>query len=121
MSELEKIMPDLELCALIPKGEFHKTALIWRYVGKRYHAETPTVFEQYEPSIRYSEHEKNIPAPTLAEIFSEDNVLFGWGKKDKVWYYWVHGKSRGTIHGKDKRRENAALKLWLKLNKIEVI
>lgn len=63
MSELQNLVPPLELCRKIPPGEFKDSAMVWlRETGNsgRYY-----IAERND----YLDRVKRIPAPTLQEIF----------------------------------------------------
>lgn len=109
MSELENLVPDLELCKRIPKGAFADSALIW---SRRpvYHAPHEWVI----PRNHAAEVRDICPAPTLQEIMR--------ALPESVEYQFFNGKFL-PCHPKfdeenfaDEKPENAALKLWLGLN-----
>ena len=70
---LEKIVASLELCKLIPAGEFNDTALVWRErignisrdVGLKFRAPEDISYKVESAEVNY------FPAPTLAEIRRE--------------------------------------------------
>ena len=67
----EKIVAGLELCKLIPAGEFEDSALVWDIHGKfdKWHVE-----KRVNRSVRFGDYgimsppHADISAPTLAEI-----------------------------------------------------
>lgn len=118
MSKLESIVPPLELCKRIPADDklFQQTALAWVLLGKDW----PTVLERERLPKDRTGFEV-IPAPTLAEIMQEiplDVMLtrrygysedYGWGEwDDRDYVEMFHNPAE------------AALRLWLKLNGMEV-
>lgn len=108
---LENLVPPLELCKLIPAGEFEDSALVW--VGK----DDLEVFPRYEKQVIPISWTK-IPAPTLQEILEKlprTVKLDFWGDNFHVYNDVQNG------HGvSDKNPATAALKLLLKWKGIEV-
>ena len=107
--ELKELVPPLELCRLIPKGEFEDSALMW---FSNYHFGGWHV-EKRELAIAFTDNGELYPAPTLEEIMAT------------MQFCRVYKKSQGFfIAVKEKDREvsrngaTAALKLWLKLKEI---
>ncbi len=74
MSNLKNIVPPVELCKLIPAGEFEDSALVWDIHGKfdKWHVE-----KRVKRSVRFGDYGRmspphaDIPAPTLEEIINE--------------------------------------------------
>lgn len=76
MSKLESIVPPLELCKLIPAGEFEDSVLVWDIHGHgkfdKWHVE-----KRVNRSVRFGDYgimsppHADIPAPTLAEILAK--------------------------------------------------
>lgn len=71
MSKLKDIVPPLELCKMIPKGEFADSTLVWSLVGTHYCEDG--MFDEIGVITRSRGRQTNIqfPAPTLAEILDE--------------------------------------------------
>lgn len=72
--KLEDLVPPLELCKLIPKGEFEDTAFCW--LVKDYACVLPTsqIYPVKTPFVelrRYTVKGDYIPAPTLEEIMEK--------------------------------------------------
>ena len=71
MSNLENLVPPLELCKQIPAGEFEDSALVWDIHGKfdKWHVE-----KRVKRSVRFGDYGRmspphaDIPAPTLEEV-----------------------------------------------------
>ena len=70
---LESIVASLELCKLIPEGEFEDSALVWRErigyisssVGLKFRASEDIGYKSESVKVNY------FPAPTLVEIWRE--------------------------------------------------
>ena len=85
MSNLESIVPPVELCKLIPAGEFEDTALVWDIHGKfdKWHVE-----KRVKRSVRFGDYgvtsppHADIPAPTLEEIINELPDEYNDGRLD---------------------------------------
>lgn len=122
MSNLESIVPPLELCKQIPEGEFEESALVWVYddvVGflcrtsgcEQIHKKEWQLEHNHPRKIairRKSGHEI-YPAPTLAEILESIEEVETWDTM--------------TITRITKGKQNLttnALKRWFKLKGIEV-
>lgn len=105
MSMCVKQVPSLEMCKMIPDGEFADSMMVWR---KGYQA-FPISIEQRTP---YTPH-KQIPAPTLQELLEKipgaKSYCDGRGR-------WYVSDVFGTIEECGDNPATAALKLWLKLN-----
>lgn len=117
MSELKNIVPSLELCKMIPKGEFAESALIWSDWrngdgGKRGFA------VYFRENLLWP---NSLPAPTLAEILEEleqhDHDLYDYIslRADRGGKWKIHNGIDGTI---GKTLTDTALRLWLKLKEI---
>ena len=105
MNKLEDLVPDRKLCEQIPDGCFENTALAWDCDYERWYvAERETV----EPAIA-------IPAPTLKEIMVAlpENVEYRWFNG---YFFPCHPKLDASDFAGE-IPEDAALKLWLRLNK----
>lgn len=122
MSNLESIVPPLELCKRIPAGEFEDSALVWVYddvVGflcrtsgcEQIHKKEWQLVHNHPRKIairRKSGHEI-YPAPTLAEIFESIGEVETWDTMTIT----------RITNGKQSLTTNA-LKRWFKVKGIEV-
>ena len=122
MSTLERIVPPLELCKLIPEGEFEDSSLVWVYddvVGflcrtsgcEQIHKKEWQLQNNHPRKIairRKSGHEI-YPAPTLEE------VLEAMGKVEN----WDTATITRPV-GVNTRIVDTALKRWFKVKGIEV-
>ena len=105
MSKLEDLVPDRKLCEQIPDGCFENTALAW---DTDYECWYVTEREKVEAII-------GIPAPTLAEIMATMHYPGVFMERDNKW------SAMSAYHSEsDVRPEDAALKLWLELNKSDL-
>lgn len=114
MSELKDIVPSLELCKMIPKGEFAESALIWSDWrngdgGKRGFA------VYFRENLLWP---NSLPAPTPTEILA--SLPFGTIIMQDEPNVWVCISQMGAMVRKADSAANAALKVWLKINNIEV-
>lgn len=122
MSNLESIVPPVELCKQIPAGEFEDSALVWVYddvVGflcrtsgcEQIHKKEWQL-EQNHPrkiAIRRKCGQEIYPAPTLAEILESIGGVETW---DTMTIYRItNGKQNLTTN---------TLKRWFKVKGIEV-
>ena len=102
MSNLESIVPSLELCREIPVGEFEDTALVWVYDMAALGKVMPREMVQFEGTWM-------IAAPTLEEILEEMEKVESW---DTVTITRPVGTTTRVI--------DTALKRWFKVKGIEV-
>lgn len=116
--KIEELVPTLELCKLIPAGEFKDSALVyfWLSPGNKYivtqRSETSCIPRVYPPcpcGMKYF-----YPAPTLQEIMSAMPHCRVY-KKIVGFYIAVHD----TIKISHINAATAALKLWFKNKGIE--
>lgn len=134
MNALEKIVPLLDLCKLIPAGEFEESALVWHYaeeVGfvcrisgyEQIRKKVWKVVQNYPGKIaRFRKYGEEIyPAPTLEEICLVlrnlsatilDNKRIVACKIDPE--IWIEEKA------KNNDITSAALRVWLKMKGFEV-
>jgi hypothetical protein len=127
MSDLTNLVPPLELCKLIPAGEFQDSALVWRVPNCSF-PEEDEFYEIHERDKCESwMKDKQIPAPTLQEIMEVlphddacNDLLIGYSEKVEKftgWHiYYIGDRKR---HCYDKSAVTAALKLWLKMKGFE--
>ena len=119
MSNLESIVPPLELCKKIPAGEFTDTALVW--------VEDPDGIEiVLAREVAQFEHDEMVSAPTLEEITTSFLTCDGWlvktdsrsGLETFVEFYSRTNNRGYAEHAKIACE--AALRLWFKVKGIEV-
>ena len=132
---LEKIVASLELCKLIPAGEFEDSALVWVYddvVGFLCRTSGCEQIHKKEWQLEHN-HPRKIairrkcgqeiyPAPTLAEIRRELRNL-SVNVMDGAITVSCRIDPDETLYepaGDDNEVTSTALRLWLKLKGIEV-
>lgn len=76
MSNLESIVPPLELCKKIPAGEFEDSALVWEKSEKYFQA-TEIIDYEYKVVAR-DESKGGFPAPTLEEVLEAIGKVENW-------------------------------------------
>ena len=123
MSKLKDLVPPLELCKLIPKGEFEDCAFLLEAVVDMKTGETVKTHTVPRPSrigcnpFVYHEIAKEFhlyPAPTLQEIMADMQFCRVY-KKTANFYVAVKEKDREV----SRNGATAALKLWFKHKGIE--
>ena len=118
MSELTKLVPPLELCKLIPAGEFVDSAFVWLEVEiLEENKKEWRVINAAKPILAC--HNPKHPAPTLQEIMAE--IPFAQVSILANGSFVIHprfGKKR-NVRCYDDNAATAALKLWLKLKGIK--
>lgn len=114
----EKIVASLELCKLIPAGEFEDTALVWRErignisrdVWVKFRAPEDISYKVESAEVNY------FPAPTAEEIMAKLDEPTLWRSDDGKCRCFCNGhvsaQKGGTI-------ADAALRLWLRVKGIE--
>lgn len=124
MSKLESIVASLELCKLIPAGEFNDSALVWRErIGNISRDDWVKFRAPEDISYKVESAEVNyFPAPTLAEIRRElrnlsVNVIDG---AITVSCRIDPEKTLSETARDDNDVTAAALRLWLRVKEIEV-
>jgi hypothetical protein len=134
MSNLIDLVPPLELCKLIPRGEFEDSVALWVFFPK-----SDKKFHLYiREDIDWSKAE-TFPAPTTDEILTKCKDIPGvlnptlwwqgiWkvdcaiNKSEKLSEEFFDNADFGNLDlacAEDKSAATAALKLWLKLKGIE--
>ena len=102
MSKLESLVPSLELCELIPEGEFEDSALA------RYNFHGVPIL-RWRDNLEKLTGERPIPAPTLEEVLEAIGAVEKWD---------VATITRPI--GVNARIVDTALKRWFKVKGIEV-
>ncbi len=136
MSELKSIVPDLELCKLIPKGEFPDSVMVWVTADEcRDAVENRTQIEAVLKGNDYINKPMLYPAPTLAEILAElpDDIVeedtghvVEWLMLSRSWdrnqggYEICYDGDPRMWRERDSNPANAALRLWLRYRGIEI-
>lgn len=127
MSNLKDLVPSVELCKLIPSGEFVESALMWIEVEIPQENEKEWRIVNRTRPIEFC-HNLKYPAPTLQEILLEIEKAGGWCPTAyRLNVYW-------TVDCQDDKEDimndvmeqtdpdnpaTAALHLWLKLKGIK--
>lgn len=112
MSKLEELTPPLNLCKLIPKGEFEDSYFVWK-VGKPLYNGGKVYIDIGTRSCPLTDIQQ-IPAPTLQEILT---VFPDWSELsvDFVNPQITLKLKKGII----KAAPAEVLKLWLKVKGID--
>lgn len=124
MNGLEKMVPPLELCKLIPAGEFADSVLVWAW--DEYIIDDPnptyTVWER-EQAIDYLGSDENcIPAPPLDELAQETpgGIIVNFGEHYvESCKYDFNGESMHEEWTEKESAATAALRLWMRIRKAE--
>lgn len=127
MSNDTKLVPPLELCKLIPAGEFEDSVhwYRWSYIDQKY------LVVEGKPDVRLHRDpcpcgmKYFYPAPTLQEILEElhkhqEDVFLKWS--ENAYHEWLvnaYSHNQNDFQAHDKNSATAALKVWLKLKGIE--
>lgn len=119
MSSLESIVPSLELCKLIPAGEFEDSALVWRErignisrdVWIKFRAPEDISYKVESAEVNY------FPAPTADEIMEKLDEPVLWCRDDGIWRCSCNSL---VLLENGKNASAAALRLWLRVKGIEV-
>jgi len=141
MSEIEKLVPPLEMCKRIPEGEFADSALIWvdRWLIEKLFIdgkEVESICEVIERQVVFHKNKRDMdfhreifklypatvyvrsvwPAPTLQEIM--DDLLLGTSDCEPglFWQGGWHVQCSGKEGYDPKSASVAAMLLWLKIN-----
>ena len=124
MSNLESIVPPLELCKQIPEGEFEDSALVWEKSEKYFQA-TEIIDYEYKVVAR-DESKGGFPAPTLEEIITKLPHKYKDGRFSVGDNYIEYDTYDGfLVDGTDFCSEPegfaaAAIRLWFMVNGSEV-
>lgn len=127
MSKLETLVPPVDLCKLIPEGEFEDSAFMCEEAVGMASRKTldiriiPRQRITSKPYIdRYLGREYYIyPAPTLEEIMAELPSTTVCGKEHHSDWYVSHWRIGCVEDTERKGAATAALKLWLKLKELK--
>ena len=118
--KLEDLVPHLELCKKIPKGEFKNSVLFWQEIislDTKKVLETEVFFRKnytdYEIDTEFGVEYLRYPAPTLQEILEELETYKIIGSKE-----FTIVESQDVV-GKQPVIDSA-LELWLKVKGIEL-
>lgn len=122
MSNLTELVPPLELCKLIPAGEFEETVLVWRVPNSSFPLENEFYEIHERDKCESWMKDKQIPAPTFDEILDElhkcqEDVFVKWS--EIAYHEWLvnaysHGRNE-DYQAHDESKSTAALKVWLKV------
>ena len=115
----EKIVASLELCKLIPEGEFEDSALVWRErigyisssVGLKFRAPEDISYKVESAEVNY------FPAPTAGEIMMKLNSPSLWHGSTGRWHCMC--KEHVMVEAGENASE-AALRMWLRVKGIKV-
>lgn len=103
MNNLKSIVPPLELCKLIPEGEFEDSALVW------VDGNTQNPNSVFVEPRRYAIDGTHRPAPTLEEVLEAIGKVENWDTATITRPIGVNTKIVDT-----------ALKRWFKVKGTEV-
>lgn len=114
---IETLVPPLELCKLIPEGEFENSFFIYSYsCDKRI---TEPFLDRRDDTEYCRKNMVNAPsiypAPTLQEILKELDEFEVWGNNISD----EHTVVSEFVQYEDENTATAALKVWLKLKGIK--
>jgi hypothetical protein len=128
MHDLKDLVPPLELCKLIPAGEFADSVFIWGYSCDKRNTEPFVDERDCVEHCRKSmvNAPPMFPAPTFDEILDElhkcqEDVFVKWS--ETAYHGWLvnaysHGKNEDyQVH--DEKKTTAALKVWLQMKGIK--
>ena len=113
----ESIVPSLELCKLIPAGEFNDSALVWRErIGNFSRDNRVKIRVKEDISYKVESAEVNyFPAPTVDEIMEKLDAPGFWCSSDGKWRCFC----KGRVLAQGETIADAALRLWLRVKGIE--
>lgn len=115
---IENIIPPLELCKLIPAGEFEDTALVWRErIGNISRDDWVKFRAPEDISYKVESAEVNyFPAPTADEIMEKLDAPGLWRGSDGKWRCFCKNHMSAQ---KGRTIADAVLRLWLRVKGIE--
>lgn len=114
---LEKIVASLELCKLIPAGEFEDTALVWETYYSKYSIKPVVIDRKTSESTPHEFVENVYPAPTLSEILGK---IPDCAEVIRMKEHNHCMRATGLPHVHDSSLANCAIRLWLKLKGVEL-
>lgn len=125
MRTLTDLVPPLDLCKMIPAGEFADSAFVWLEVEILDENQKEwRVINATKPILGC--HNPKHPAPTFDEILDElhkcqEDVFVKWS--ETAYHGWLvnaysHGRNE-DYQAHDESKATAALKVWLKMKGIE--
>lgn len=119
MSNLTKLVPPLELCKLIPAGEFKETALVWRVPNSSFPLEDEFYEIHEKDKCEAWMKDNQIPAPTLQEIMAE--IQFAQVSIFANGSFVIHPRfgEKRNMRCHDDNAATAALKVWLTMKGIK--
>ena len=109
MSEIENIVPPVDLCKKIPEGEFRNTALVWETYFSKHNIKPVVIDRETSESTPHEFVENVYPAPTLEEILEAIGAVETWNTMTIT-----------RITGGKQSLTTNALKRWFKAKGIEV-
>lgn len=118
MSNLQDLVPPLELCKRIPEGAFAESALV--YVTSKYSLNHRFGERLFFDELKVKKDYQIIPAPTLQEIFQDTDAVIDITvhcHKKNEWIIDIcpNGK-RSYRYTISDNPATAALTLWLRVN-----
>lgn len=111
-TQLEDLVPPLELCKQIPHGCFQLTAMCWRTFNKGRRDQYTIVF----PTGTLDPWDDDVPAPTVAEIMAESPDCRLKHKSD-IFFFEHKNKTKAYAGGYN--AAELALQVWLKMKGIK--
>lgn len=127
MMNLTDLVPPLDLCKLIPEGEFQDSALVFACQtddddGEEFNVFTRDMIEHLNKRFGGTPY-TIYPAPTLQEILEElhkyeEDVYVKWS--ETAYHEWLINAytQNSDFQEHDRNIVTAALKLWLKMKGI---
>lgn len=112
MSNLTDLVPPLELCKLIPAGEFEDTAFQWQEATIKGKV-CVDIIQHYPLEWKHPEWANLYPAPTLQEI--QASMPHCSCRHDHLGWTVVSFYVGGNGPEFERNPTTAALKLWLEL------
>ena len=124
MHRPEDLVPPLELCKLIPAGEFENSALMWIEVEiPQENKKEWRVVNATKPILAC--HNPKHAAPTLEEILEElrknqEDVFLKWSETAyNAWLVNAYTHDKEDYQDHNRSAVTAALTVWLKMKGIE--
>ena len=114
--KIKELVPDIELCKLIPKGEFEDSAFQWQEATIKGKV-CVDIIQHYPLEWEHPEWAELYPAPTLEEIMAKLPSCVCYRMNEEWSVGLVNDSAENAI--KDSSGAAAALKLWLELKGID--